>query len=307
MESTKKTLLLLLAGVLLAGGALWALTAAPARPAAEGESLCAVTAENLRQLQYTCQGQTLTLLYDGGRWTLAEDPAYHLEASACNAMLTALAGLEAQRTLTPVPGEDYGLEPPLVRLLVTTTAGESQTLEFGAENSVTGQIYLRVDGAQALYTLPARRAAPFTQSKEDLFAPFQPAGLTASTIEGIECTLPGGGGYRLQKIQTPDPDQTGSYSTTWQRDGQQTLDPAQVQELLAAVSSYVTGQYTGADLAEYGLDAPDVLLRVETEAGSVDLCYARGTDGCYMALSGDDTVYAVDLSVLETIAAWGRE
>ena len=306
MDTTKRTLLVLLTGVLLAAGALWALTRTPVR-SEEAEPLCRITADTLRQLQYTYQGQTLTLDYDGGRWTLAEDPDYHLDASVCGTMLTALAGLEAQRTLTPVPGEDYGLEDPLVRLRVTGTEGERQTFVFGAENPVTGQIYLQEEGEQTLCTLPARRAAAFARTKEELFAPFQPAGITASDIEAVECTLPGGGGYRLRKVQTPDPDQPGSYRTVWQWDDRQMLDPDQVQSLLSAVSSYVTSQHTGADPAAYGLETPAALLRVETGEKSGVLRYGQGEDGCYLSLSGDGSVYGVDLSVLETITGWTGE
>ena len=89
-------------------------------------------------------------------------------------------------------------------------------------------------------------------------------------------------------------------------DGQQTLEPDRVQGLLSAVTSYAAGQYAGAEPAEYGLDTPDVQLKVRTPERDLVFCYALGTDGCYLSLAGDDSIYRVDLSVLDTIAAWGR-
>ena len=59
-----------------------------------------------------------------GSWTLADDPDYHLDASACNTMVTALASLNAKRQLTAQPGEDYGLADPAVTVTVTA-AGET--------------------------------------------------------------------------------------------------------------------------------------------------------------------------------------
>ena len=166
MEGRKKTLLVLLAGVLLAAVGLWGLTGLSARSEKAEGSVCPVTPQTLRCLQYTYQGQTLTLEYEAGSWTLAEDPAYHLDASACNAMLTALMGLEPQRRLEPVSGQDYGLAEPLVRLRVITTEGETLAFAFGAQNTITDQIYLQVEGQAALCLVPARRAAPFTKTKE---------------------------------------------------------------------------------------------------------------------------------------------
>lgn len=304
MEGRKKTLLVLLAGVLLAAVGLWGLTGLSARSEKDEGSVCPVTPQTLRCLQYTYQGQTLTLEYEAGSWTLAEDPAYHLDASACNAMLTALMGLEPQRRLEPVSGQDYGLAEPLVRLRVITTEGETLAFAFGAQNTITDQIYLQVEGQAVLCLVPARRAALFTKTKEQLFEPFSPAGITASEIEMLDCTLSDGRRYRLQKLQTPDP--AGGYAAVWQLDGQQTLEPDRVQGLLSAVTSYAAGQYTGAEPAEYGLDTPDVQLKVRTPERDLVFCYALGADGCYLSLAGDDSIYRVDLSVLDTIAAWGR-
>ena len=219
-------------------------------------------------------------------------------------MLTALMGLEPQRRLEPVSGQDYGLAEPLVRLRVITTEGETLAFAFGAQNTITDQIYLQVEGQAALCLVPARRAAPFTKTKEQLFEPFSPAGITASEIEMLDCTLSDGRRYRLQKLQTPDP--AGGYAAVWQLDGQQTLEPDRVQGLLSAVTSYAAGQYTGAEPAEYGLDTPDVQLKFRTPERDLVFCYALGADGCYLSLAGNDSIYRVDLSVLDTIAAWGR-
>ena len=65
------------------------------------------------------QGETHTLLYTADGWTLAEDPAYHLDTSACNTMLTALSSLNAKRELSPQAGEDYGFAEPALTIEVT--------------------------------------------------------------------------------------------------------------------------------------------------------------------------------------------
>ena len=146
MKTKQRVLLALLAAAVLLGAALWAVTRSNAKAeqaasaAAEGSiPLSSFAAEDLEQIEYTYNGQTYTLQYSGGSWQLAQDPAYHLDESACNTMRTALMALAAKRSLTPQAGEDYGLDSP--QLTVTgTAAGQSTTLTFGAEHPVTGDL-----------------------------------------------------------------------------------------------------------------------------------------------------------------------
>ena len=90
--------------ILLAGGVFALLTLRNAREeqaasaAADGTiPLAAVSGNDLTQIVLHYQGETNTLLYTADGWTLAEDPAYHLDTSACNTMLTALSSLNAKR------------------------------------------------------------------------------------------------------------------------------------------------------------------------------------------------------------------
>ncbi len=143
MKTKQRVLLALLAAAVLLGAALWAVTRSNAKAeqaasaAAEGSiPLSSFAAEDLEQIEYTFNGQTYTLQYSGGSWQLAQDPAYHLDESACNTMRTALMALNAKRSLTPQAGEDYGLDSPQLTVTVTA-AGQSTTLTFGAENPGT--------------------------------------------------------------------------------------------------------------------------------------------------------------------------
>ena len=137
MKTKPCVLLALLAAAVLLGAALWAMICSNAKAeqaasvAAEGSiPLSSFAAEDLEQIEYTYNGQTYPLQYSGGSWQLAQDPAYHLDESACNTMRTALMALNAKRSLTPQAGEDYGLDSPQLTVTVTA-AGQSTTLTFG--------------------------------------------------------------------------------------------------------------------------------------------------------------------------------
>ena len=114
MKTKQRTLAVLLVLVLVLGGLLWfvsrsnAAEEAASSAAAEGSILLSsFAAGDVTSIRYAYGGETLTLNYDSGSWTLADDPDYHLDASACNTMVTALASLNAKRQLTGQPGEDF--------------------------------------------------------------------------------------------------------------------------------------------------------------------------------------------------------
>ena len=226
MKTKQRTLLGLLVLVLLLGGALALLTRQnqkaeqAASEAAQGAiPLSSFAADDLTEIVVTYNGETNTLHSADGGWTLAEDPAYHLDETSCNTMRTALAALNAKRQLTEEPGEDYGFTADSLTVTVTA-AGETNTFTFGAENAATGDIYLKKAGDDALYTVAGTKASCFEVRKTDLFGAFNPAGLTSSAIEAVTLTKNG-----------------------------ETLTPELTTELLSALSSYVTAQTTDGDPA----------------------------------------------------------
>ena len=311
MKTKQCVLLALLAAAVLLGAALWAVTRNNAKAeqaasaAAEGSiPLSTFAAEDLEQIEYTYNGQTYTLQYSGGSWQLAQDPAYHLDESACNTMCTALMALAAKRSLTPQAGEDYGLDSPQLTVTVTA-AGQSTTLTFGAENPVTGDLYVQKAGDDAIYTVSGNKAACFQLDKAGLFGSFCPTGLTASAITQVAYTLADGTSVTLNAVSEPtDSASSAAYETVWRLASDPAVSLAQdkVQSLLSALCTYATAQATDADLAACGFDAPVFTAAVTSEDGSaVQLAYACGTDGWYLQVEGDTSVYTVDTSTVQAL------
>ena len=282
MKAKQRTLGVLLFLILLAGGVFALLTLRNAREeqaasaAADGTiPLAAVSGNDLTQIVLHYQGETNTLLYTADGWTLAEDPAYHLDTSACNTMLTALSSLNAKRELSPQAGEDYGFAEPALTIEVTA-AGETDTYTFGASNTMTGDLYVRKNNSDVIYTVSGTKAACFELTRAELFGAFNPAGLTASEIEAVSYTLADG--------------ETAA-----------DLDETKVDAILSALCTYVSAQATDADPAAYGFEAPLVTAEVTTADDTINLTYAMGTDGCYLMVEGDSSVYTVDASVVSAL------
>ena len=311
MKTKQRVLLALLAAAVLLGAALWAVTrsnakAEQAASAATEDSipLSSFAAEDLEQIEYTYNGETYTLQYSGGSWQLAQDPAYHLDESACNTMRTALMALAAKRRLTPQAGEDYGLDAPQLTVTVTA-AGQSTTLTFGAENPVTGDLYVQKAGDDAIYTVSGSKAACFQLDKAGLFGSFCPTGLTASAITQVAYTLADGSSVTLNAVSEPtDSASSTAYETVWRlaSDPAASLAQDKVQSLLSALCTYVTAQTTDADLAACGFDAPVFTATVTSEDGhAVQLAYACGTDGWYLQVGDEPSVYTVDTSTVQSL------
>ena len=228
-------------------------------------------------------------------------------------MRTALMALNAKRSLTPQAGEDYGLDSPQLTVTVTA-AGQSTTLTFGAENPVTGDLYAQKAGDDAIYTVSGNKAACFQLDKAGLFGSFCPTGLTASAITQVAYTLADGTSVTLNAVSEPaesgtdstDTDSASStaYETVWRlaSDPAASLAQDKVQSLLSALCTYATAQTTDADLAACGFDAPAFTATVTSEDGSaVQLAYACGTDGWYLQVGDDTSVYTVDTSTVQAL------
>ena len=313
MKTKQRTLIVLLVLVFLAGGAFAALTAKNAQ-AAQAESaaaegtipLSSFAAGDLTELAVTYNGEKNTLTVADGSWTLAEDPAYHLDATACNTMVTALSALNAKRQLAEEHGEDYGFTDASLTVTVTA-AGETNTFTFGAENAATGDIYLKKAGDDALYTVAASKAACFALSRTELFGSFNPAGLTRSTIESVTLAC-GDEPFTLTAVSeaaesdrsTDSESDSTAYTTVWRLadapDAE--LDETQVSSLLSALSSYVTAQDPHGDASGMKQLAA---ATVRIADGEQTLTYYEGTDGYYLTVSGDASLYTVDAVTVQTL------
>lgn len=226
-----------------------------------------MTGDTLEQVAVQYEGETLTLL-PGDGWTLAEDPDYHLDDSACDTIRTALADMRAKRQLEAQPGEDYGFDAP--RLVVNVTAaGERTTLTVGAENPVTGDVYVRRNGEDAVYAVDAAKFRCMEQTKAGLFGAFSPAGITVSDIEALRYTLQSGEVVSLQAVSQPTGADSTAYQTVWRLADapDAALDTDKTDALLAALASYVTGQDTAAAPSACGFDDPLVTAEVTTADG----------------------------------------
>lgn len=107
-----------------------------------------------------------------------------------------------------------------------------------------------------------------------------------------------------ETTESADSASSAAYETVWRLASDSTVSLAQdkVQSLLSALCTYVTAQATDADLSACGFDAPVFTAAVTSEDGStVQLAYACGTDGWYLQVEGEPSVYTVDASTVQAL------
>lgn len=122
-------------------------------------------------------------------WYLTDDPDYELDQSAISTMLVVLGNLTAQRQFENT-GEDYGFDEPILTAWVTA-GGETYAWTLGAENSVTGSMYLQVQGQEdTVYLVSLSALSALESTKIELAAPAPTPEPTEEPASEPEATAP---------------------------------------------------------------------------------------------------------------------
>lgn len=122
-------------------------------------------------------------------WYLTDDPDYELDRSAISTMLVALGNLTAQRQFENT-GEDYGFDKPILTAWITA-GGETYAWTLGAENSVTGSMYLQVQGQEdTVYLVSVSALSALESTKIELAAPAPTPEPTEEPASEPEATAP---------------------------------------------------------------------------------------------------------------------
>lgn len=101
-------------------------------------------------------------------WQLENEPEYALDQSLIGTILTALGNLQATRQLSEIKAE-YGLENPALSFWATAN-GQTVRFSAGAENTITGSLYLQKEGEEGAYLINTSAVASLKKEKAELAA-----------------------------------------------------------------------------------------------------------------------------------------
>ena len=158
----------------------------------------------------------------------------------------------------------YGLDEPSNRIEVATDAGETCTVLVGAQNTHTGEYYIKLEGEEPVYTVSESFAAAFTRTERGLQQtenwPVESTdSVTRATLEQGSNTL------TVDVSEDADGNKTYTASDTARTE---TPDTAAAQAFISSAatlyfSSSADFKPTDEALAAYGLAEPSATLTVE--------------------------------------------
>ena len=202
----------------------------------------------------------------------------------------------------------YGLDRPSYSLTVTKTDGSAFTLEFGLESSASYGTYVKLSGSNEVYVVYTSDLTSFAYRTEDFVSKKIIPELSANadfkriSYSGTNYPQP----LVIEKHNF-DEDNDSTYSYFTYAVTSPSLKPVdaesiftQIDEILETTAQTVlTGNYTDAELAQYGLDQPDARIEVTfSEEFEEDTIFS------FLLSFQDNTVYAVcnDVPIIYTLS-----
>ena len=184
----KPTGLLAATGVLLIlGGTIWYLQKHPKTPDTPATppvtKLLSAPVDQITGIRLAKAGADPIVLKNlAGKWVIAEPKQLPADQDAVQSLAINLAPLSADRLLEDKPAniDVFGLTTPSEEIDVTLKNGSVEKLLFGADTPSGGDIYAKLDGKPAVYTvftstknnidkgltdLRDKRLLPYTQEK----------------------------------------------------------------------------------------------------------------------------------------------
>ncbi|MCR5089229.1 MAG: DUF4340 domain-containing protein [Oscillospiraceae bacterium] len=329
MSRGKKLGLLLMILLLLTVGTLLTENRTAEVTEAETEEdtvLFDAAAETLSSLSWTWEGETITLLKDGENWSCGADPDFPLSSAKTEALVKALYGLRAEKTIDK-PGNlsEYGLDAPVMS--ITVSADTETTFEIGSGSSLDGYLYVsKGDGRVCLVDESLKES--FSCGLYDLVRKESLPDMSDMTCLSVDSEV---GNYEIAHIEDSGIAYTDQYEWFLKNgDGWLTLDNTQAEEFVDQIrflawQECVDYRADETALISYGLDEPAVtaeILYTESRQLETDILADDGKpicdtvaeeksfvleigdyvdSFCYARLAGSPMVYKIAASVCDSL------
>jgi hypothetical protein len=244
-----------------------------------------VQAEKIDQVTIKSdKGETTTALKQGNAWQLTKPEAVPADETELSGITSNLASIEVQRVVDEQASDfkQYGLEPP--RIDVTfASGGRRLRLLLGQKTPTGSDVYARLPDKPRVFLVPSYLDTTFNKSTFDL---------RDKTILKIDHD-------KTDRLEIETSDRTlkfGKQGADWRMTSpvDARADFGAIEGILGRLNTTPMKAVTAAavsdpqDLKQYGLDTPDITVRVG--AGSAQAGLAIGKN------AAEGTVYARDLS-----------
>ena len=266
-------------------------------------------AEDITAIAWDYFGDTASLYCEDGVWLNANDERCPVDGDAVQPLVQAVAGLQAFDEIGDVTDFDqYGLAD-CAFTVIAGSADRTVTYDIG-KTTADGAYYVRVDGADTVYTATSILAETFQIKLDDVLKlETVPQDIDLVTSVSVDTDA---GAYELEYISGGEEVwYTPAY--TWfllDENGEpsEPLDAGQTEALYTLATGIALTDcetWNAASLADYGLDEPQGTVRVEYldrtgQAQSFGLEFGGYDNGdVFVHLSDSNMVYRVPGTVLD--------
>jgi hypothetical protein len=261
-------------------------------------------AEEARHLvQFSSKDVTrIDLQSDKGAVALARRDANHWDITAplhvpagtfaVSGLLDAVTGLVPQQSLgTPSDLKEYGLDKPQARVTLTTSRGQTVTLEIGNQSPVGSTSYARLQPGGRLYQIDTSTKAALTKSAADL-RQRTVADFANADVQKVRLSSPAGP-VAVDRVGTD----------RWLIQGRRPwpADDFKVTDLFFPLTTNEAKAFHDnvTDLAPYGLDHPAVTvdLTLKDRSEPIRILLSQNGKVTHAMVAGTHTVMDLDASV----------
>lgn len=231
-----------------------------------GEVVLEIPVDSVQALSWEYDGETLSFHKDD-KWIYDEDEAFPVDGEKIEGLLNQFSAMGAAFTIeNPEDLSPYGLSDPTCSITITTDE-ETYTILLGGYSTMDSQRYVSI-GDGNVYLVADDPLDDFDIDLRDLLDPDDiPAFDQVSKI-----TFTGSENYQIF-YEAYEEGSARTYCAddvyfVQQEDGTLPLDTDKVNSYLQTIryldlSDYVTYNVTDEELAQYGLDDPQLTIQVE--------------------------------------------
>jgi predicted aspartyl protease len=261
------------------------------------QSLLKLEKDQISEIELIRDDQSVLLRKSGNEWTIRKPIETRADTNAVEALVGALTSARIDRKLEkPGPAAEYGLAKPRLRVRVKSAKREV-TLLIGAKDFTGSQVYVQAQGDPSVYLTSDYF---FTASNKDLKALRNRKALVfdRDRVQSMEIQRP----KELIRLKRS--------GERWMLESpiRDRADDSAVSGLLSALEFAEAREFVterADDLKPYGLDKPEVTVRIREEGQDAwrtlefgkkkgDIYYARDT--------GRSPIFTVNYDIFDKVS-----
>lgn len=245
-----------------------------------GEVVLEIPVDSVQALSWEYDGDTLSFHKDD-KWIYDEDEAFPVDGEKIEGLLNQFSAMGAAFTIeNPEDLSPYGLSDPTCSITITTDE-ETYTILLGGYSTMDSQRYVSI-GDGNVYLVADDPLDDFDIGLRDLLDPDD----IPAFDQVSEITFTGNENYQIF-YEAYEDDSARTYCAddvyfVQQEDGTLPLDTDKVTSYLQTIryldlSDYVTYNVTDEELAQYGLDDPQLTIQIDYTEENEDGDEVSGT------------------------------